>query len=204
MPSQLYQKRDFERYLSQMGLMNHTNSVFIFQTFDGALEWMEEQLLQKSGITHSGEERALELREFQLFRDFSPMELESLSSCLITKAIPKGELIVRHGDTGDEIFLVRRGSFRALLPLAGGREHHLATFEQGSFFGELAFLDHDIRSANIEAKTNAEVFVLSRSRFNTQSLAAPQLGAQVFARLAAAIALRLRITDQELRVAEDR
>jgi SulP family sulfate permease len=204
MPSHLYAKRDFERYLSQMGLVNQTNSVLIFPTFDSALEWMEEAILRDNGISHSGEERALELSEFQLFRDFSAQELNHLKECMSTKLIYKGESIVKMGDRGDEIFLVRRGSFRALLPLSGGRYHHLATFEQGSFFGELAFLDHESRSANIEAKTDAEVFIFSRSHFNARSLAAPQLGAQVFARLASAIAQRLRVTDMELRVAEDR
>lgn len=204
MPSRLYEKRDFERYLSQMGLVRQSNGVLIFSTFDSALEWMEERILEQQGLVRSTEEHSLDLQEFNLFKGFSPQEYQLLKKCMIERNVAKGETIVKHGDFGDEIFLVRRGSFRAMLPLANGQHHHIATFEQGSFFGELAFLDREHRSADIEAKTESEVFIFSRARFNESSQGHPEIGAQVFARLALAIAQRLRSTDKELRALEER
>lgn len=91
-----------------------------------------------------------------------------------------------------------------MLPLTGGKFHHVATFQQGSFFGELAFLDPDHRTADIEAKADAEIYIFSRAKFNEQSRQFPEIGAQVFARLALAIAQRLRSADVELRALEDR
>ena len=204
MPSRLYEKRDFERYLAQMGLVNSPKGVLIFETFDSALEWMEEQLLKGQGVLHSESDTPMDLKDFHLFRGFTAHEIKAIEQCTSLRTVSKNGKIVHQGDLGDELFLVRKGSFRALLPLAGGRAHHIATFEQGSFFGEMAFLDHDRRSADIEAKVDAEVYLLSRSRFNEQSRAHPEIGAQVFARLALAIAQRLRHTDNELRAAEDR
>ncbi|MDA8107747.1 MAG: cyclic nucleotide-binding domain-containing protein [Betaproteobacteria bacterium] len=74
--------------------------------------------------------------------------------------------IFRLGDTGDELFLVRRGAVRILLPLGGEQEHHLATFGRGNFFGEMAFLDRAPRSANAVAYNDVELFMLSRQRFD--------------------------------------
>ena len=47
---------------------------------------------------------------------------------------------------------------------AGGglRERLAATFSRGEFFGEIAFLDLGHRTANAEAATDTELFVLSR------------------------------------------
>jgi SulP family sulfate permease len=204
MPSQLYEKRDFERYLSQMGLFSQNREILIFDTFDSALEWMEEKILSQQNVIPVNPDQTLGLKDFYLFHGFIQNDLESLEHCMTKKTVLKGSLIVRHGDLGDELFLVRKGSFRALLPLASGKHHHIATFEQGSFFGELAFLDRDRRSADIEAKSDSEVYIFSRARFNELSISFPEVGAQVFARLALAIAQRLRTTDSELRALEDR
>lgn len=204
MPSHLYEKIDFERYLSHMGLINQNDGVMIFQTFDSALEWMEDLILIQNGVASAASVQALEIKDFHLFRGFTPKELKHIGDCMTLHKVEKGHKIVQHGDLGDELFLVRKGSFKALLPLAGGKHHHIATFEQGSFFGELAFLDRDRRTADVEAKTSAEVYVFSRSKLNEQSITFPEVGAQVFARLALAIAQRLRSADIELRALEDR
>ena len=90
------------------------------------------------------------------------------------------------------------------MPIGGGKRHHLATFGHGDFFGELSFLDRGVRSADAEAKAPTDLFVLSRANFNEHSKADPSFGARVFARLALAIAERLRRTDAELRVLEGR
>ena len=91
-----------------------------------------------------------------------------------------------------------------MLPLAGGKRHHLASIGAGGFFGELAFLDKNIRSTDAEAKTATEIYIFSRSKFNQLCLQSPEIGTQVFSRLALVIAERLRATDAELRFDSDR
>ena len=91
-----------------------------------------------------------------------------------------------------------------LLPLSGGKRHHLSTFGRGDFFGELAFLDKGTRSADAEALTDCELYALSRREFDAFSHSHPDLGVRVFARLARAVSFRLRQTDVELRAMEER
>ena len=74
----------------------------------------------------------------------------------------------------------------------------LATVSQGSFFGELAFIDNEARSADVEAKWDSDLYVLSRRRFDECSRTDPNTGAVVFERLAKTIALRLRDTNVAL------
>ncbi len=203
MPSELSKHQDIERYLEQMGLIRE-EGVKITETQDSALEWMEEQILATAGVSRDRDECLLALKEFGLFREFNDRELANVESCVSEMMLAQGGKAFSQGDRGDELFLVRRGSVQVMLPLEGGKRHHLATIGQGGFFGELAFLDRGIRSADIEAKEPTELFVLSRARFNELARDNAALGVQVFARLSLAIAERLRQTDAELSVLEER
>ncbi|MHB1049638.1 MAG: SLC26A/SulP transporter family protein [Bacteroidota bacterium] len=204
MPSGLLDERNFEHYLTRLGVVKEEAGVMISETLDGALEWMEERILENAGAVKEGEERLLEVKDFELFREFDEKALKEMKACMSEMSLATGEKAFSHGDVGDETYLVRRGSVRILLPLESGKFHHLATIGSGDFFGEIAFLDKGKRSADVEAKVPTELYVLSRARFNQQSRSDPTFGVQVFARLAHAIALRLRQTDSELRVLEER
>jgi SulP family sulfate permease len=204
MPSALLDQRDFECYLAQLGVVREGGGIMISETLDGALEWMEERILEGSNMVKKGGEEPLELKDFELFRQFDERMLSGLAACVRELSVPQGHKVFAQGDHGDEIFLVRRGSVRILLPLMGSTQHHLTTIGQGDFFGELSFLDGSVRSANVEAKVPTDLYVLSRSRFNAQSHSDPVFGVQVFARLALAITKRLRHTDAELQALEER
>jgi SulP family sulfate permease len=176
----------------------------ISETLDGALEWMEERILENAGAVKEGEEQLLSVKDFDLFRGFDERTISELTNCMSELSLAQGDKAFSHGVEGDELFLVRRGSVRIMLPLDRGKRHHLATIGAGDFFGELSFLDKGVRSADVEAKVPTDLFVLSRARFNVQSRSDPTIGVQIFARLAHAIALRLRQTDAELRALEER
>ncbi len=204
MASGLHDQRDFERYLAQMGVVREGGGVMISETLDSALEWMEERILEAYNMAMEDSAQPLELKDFELFRKFDEKTLSGLAACVMEVSVPQGQKVVSQGDPGDKIYLVRRGSVRILLPLKGDTQYHLATIGQGDFFGELSFIDGSIRSADVEAKVPTDLYVLSRSRLNEQSHADPVFGVQVFARLALAIAKRLRHTDAELEALEER
>ena len=204
MPSGLLEERDFEHYLAELGVVRKGSGVMIAETLDGALEWMEERLLEAAGCPQKSEEGLLELKNFELLREFDEPTLTRLAASMAELSLSPGERVCLSGCEGDELFLIRRGSVRILLPLEGRKYHHLATIGRGDFFGEIAFLDRGVRSADVEAKVATDLYVLSRSRFNEQSRSDPVLGVQVFARLASALAERLRQADAELRALEER
>jgi sulfate permease, SulP family len=204
MPSGLLEERNFEHYLVQLGVVREGGGVMISETLDGALEWMEERILDTNGMKDKGEEQLLLVKDFDLFRKFDEPVLSALTACMTERSLAQGEKAFSRGGEGDEMFLVRRGAVRILLPLEGGKRHHLATIGQGDFFGELSFLDRGVRSAEVEAKVPTDLYVLSRARFNMQSRSDAVLGVHVFARLASAIADRLRQADTELQALEER
>lgn len=205
MPSELTKRMDIQRYLIQLGLLGHgEGAIRVFETRDEALEWMENQILTAVGWTAGEALRPLELHEIELFSGLDRETLDELSRCVHARPVESGGKVFKRGDEGDEIFLIRSGVVRILLPLQRGKQHHLATFTRGDYFGEMAFIDRETRSADAEAKSDCELYVLSREEFDAHVRANPLVGVRVFERLARAVSVRLRQTNAELRAIEDR
>ncbi len=204
MPSTMPNRQDVQGYMERVGLVGKEGGIQIFETRDEAVEWMENSILAIYGWTHDEEEAALDLSEIELLADIDEAGINNIRTCVKEISVPAGGKIFNAGEESDEMFLIRRGVVRILLPLPGGKRHHLATFGRGDFFGEMAFLDRGKRSAEAAAKTNCDLYVISRETFNTHVYEDAVIGVRVFARIARAISLRLRQTDTELRAIEDR
>jgi SulP family sulfate permease len=167
----------------------------ILETQDSALEWMEDRILEAVGYETPQDDRALELREIELFREFDDRALGTLASIIGQVHLDAGQKLFSQGEGGDELFLVR---------LPGGKRHHLATLGRGDYFGEMAFLDRELRSADAEAVADTNLYALSRERFDEVALTDAVVATKVFARLALLVSKRLRSADGELRALEDR
>ena len=196
--------QNFQAYFDQVGLIKHDSNVKVFQTLDDALEWSENHILEDHRQAKTGQDQPLELVEIELLREFEDGNgILFIKSCVSELSFKAGEILFRRGDTGDEMFIIRRGVVRIVLPLENNRYHILATFGRGNFFGEIAFLDHGARSADAVADRDTDLFVISRARFDEVSRSDPALGAMLFARLARGLAIRLRYTDTELRALKE-
>ena len=198
-PRALPSGRDIQRYFDRVGLVRPESPVRVFAELDGAMEWVEDRLLAAAGLRRD-EERALELEEIDLFSGRKVDTLADLSACMERRTFRAGERIFARGDTDDDLFLIRRGAVRIVLPLGEGQGHHLASFARGDFFGEMAFLDQDARSADALAHADTDLFVLSRASFDRFAAEHPRAARALFEGLARVLALRLRHTDAELRV----
>jgi sulfate permease, SulP family len=176
--------------------------VLVFPELDDALEWTEDMILGELGAPRD-EERPLELAQMELFRGRKADTLAELEASMVVRGYAAGESIFRMGEAGDELFLIRRGSVRIMLPFGDDQSHHVATFGRGDFFGEIAFLDREARSADAIAATDTDLFVLPRSRFEAYATRHHMAAHVLLDGLARALAFRLRYTNAELQVLQD-
>ncbi len=203
MPSGLNDQRNFELYLRQLGIVNETDGVLIFETLDSALEWMEDQILHSHGYTEQHDE-AFDPRDSKLFVNFGEEALKRLGSCVREVTLKAGEKLFSRGDSGDELFIVMSGTMVFYLPLEGGKRHHLDTAGPGSVIGEVAFLDKTVRAAEGVAKSDCKLYGVSRTRFDEVFADRADIRAQVYASLALMIGTRLRQTGSQLQALEER
>ena len=201
LPQNLPSGRDMQQYFDQVGLVRPESPVRVFDELDEALEWVEDRIL-KEAICELGEATALGLGEIELFKGRKAETLTALEQRMDKRVYKAGEKIFTRGDTGDELFLIRRGAVRIMLPISDKQNHHLGTFGRGAFFGEMAFLDGEARSADAVAFSDAELYVLSRKTFDAMAEEHKKLGLRLMEGLASVLASRLRYTNAELRVLE--
>jgi SulP family sulfate permease len=200
LPRNLPSGRDIERYFNEVGLVRPGRRARRFDELDEALEWVENRILDAAGVARAAES-LLELHEIELLKGRKEETIAALESCLQERSVRAGERLFARGDLGDELFLIRRGAVRVMLPLDGARtHHHLATFGRGDFFGEMAFLDRGRRSADAYALTDSDLFVLSRERFDAFAPSHKKAAISLLHGLAHTLAVRLRYADAELQM----
>jgi sulfate permease, SulP family len=195
--------QQLQEYFDEVGLARRKPNIVIFRELHDALEWIEDGILADAHMQRA-EEQPLQLSEIEIFSGRKQETLDALEKCMEKRSIKAGEKIFQRKENGDELFLIRRGLVRITLPLKTDPDgHHLATFGRGDFFGEMSFLDGEPRSADATAKTDTDLFVLSRKRFDTLLNEHVRLTINLMEGLSRTLALRLRRTDKELRVLQD-
>lgn len=105
------------------------------------------------------------LANVALFTEFQAEELDDLSARMRRRRYSKGETIFLRGDPGDSLFIVESGSVRIGLMSADGKEVTLSILGPGAFFGELALLDGEPRSADAVAQEVCHLRLLQRDDF---------------------------------------
>jgi CRP-like cAMP-binding protein len=75
-----------------------------------------------------------------------------------------GETIMRTGDAGDSLYILRTGSVSVRIGI-GGLEKEVAMLGDGAFFGEMSLLTGEPRQATVVAKSDAECYVIDRALF---------------------------------------
>jgi SulP family sulfate permease len=201
-PRFLAGQQDVPAYLAEIGLVRPDDAEALFPSLSDALAWAEDRLLTEHGALGADDDGPLALLEMGMFAGRKKETTEDLLHCVEQRSVRAGEAVFHKGDEGDEIFFIRAGRVRISLPLDGKRLH-LASFGRGDFFGEIVFLDGGRRTADALAECDAELYVISRQRFDTLAAAHPRLGQAIFAGLARVLALRLRVTDGEISALEE-
>lgn len=190
-------------YFASVGLVSSARSTRLFSQLTDALEWAEDAILASEGRGAEAEETLLNLSDIEFLKGRKEETLKELELLAEARHYEAGQPIFSQGDKGDELFLVRRGRIRISFLSGQGDPYHVATFGQGDFLGDMAFLDAGIRSASAVAETPADVFAITRAQFDALTDKHPRLGQQFFGGMARALALRLRRADGEIRALED-
>lgn len=135
-------------------------------------------------MTSLDEQAAIQaLRSCPLFAPCPEGVLADVGRNLRHRHFRRNEVIFHQGDPGDALHVIRRGSVKIVLPSPEGEEAIIATLRTGDFFGELALLDSEPRSATATAVEATETLVLPRTVFRELLDTNPELRDALFAAL---------------------
>ncbi len=110
-----------------------------------------------------------------LFRELERPAVRGFAELTREQRFAKGALIVKEGDPGDALFVVRTGEVKVVLVGVDGREVILNVLTVGNHFGELSLIDGRPRSAHVVATQASSLLVLRRADFRRQVEASPQV-----------------------------
>lgn len=200
-PQNLPSGKDMKEYFDHVGLLGADSPVKVFDEVDDAVEWVEDRILAEAQIVRT-EETLLNLHEIELFAGRKPETLSALEACMEQRSFKAGETIFSRNDGGDELFLIRRGEVRILLPVDESHSHHVSTFGRGSFFGEMSFLDGNPRSASAVAYCDTDLYLISRQAFDQFSEEHKKIALNLLEGIARVLAGRLRYANAEMHALE--
>jgi uncharacterized membrane protein len=127
------------------------------------------------------------IRSVPLFASLSDEAAQEVYTLLQSRNVPSGTLLFRAGDVGDSLYLIDGGRVRISVADEDEKEIVLAELREGDFFGEMAIIDGQQRSADATVLEDARLYVLDRDDFlrfvNNNPAVALQLLSATFQRL---------------------
>ncbi len=106
------------------------------------------------------------LRSMDLFAELPDDELARIARLLKERKISENEEIFAQGETGDGMYVILQGRVRIATTDNFGRERVLAFYGPGEFFGDMAVLTGEPRSATASASTNLRLLQLRKDDFD--------------------------------------
>ena len=94
-----------------------------------------------------------------LFHDLSPAEIEVLQGKSVTKTYKSGDIVFRQGEFPEYLFVMVTGTVDIVIPTHYD-EIIVASFEAGSFFGELTVFDRQPRTATARATSDTDLICI--------------------------------------------
>jgi potassium-dependent mechanosensitive channel len=128
-----------------------------------ALQRQEVHLIKGEDFNVEKEVSALALiNEIEIFNPFSEASRKILSENMKRIFFPIGKHVVTQGDSGDSMFCIVEGTVGVVINIGPEKTLEVARLGAGAFFGEMALLTGEPRTASIVAVTNIFVYEITK------------------------------------------
>jgi CRP/FNR family cyclic AMP-dependent transcriptional regulator len=138
------------------------------------------------------------LKKIPLFAELRKGELKQIVRLIHSRQYQSGEVIFWEEEPGVGMYIIQKGEVGIYKDYAKADQRELARLEPGDFFGEMALLEDDWRSATAVALSETHLFGLIHPDLFDLFGRKPELGVKLLSTLANILARRLRKTNQDL------
>jgi putative ABC transport system ATP-binding protein len=105
------------------------------------------------------------LKAVELFERLTPLEIANVAERMRRRHFAPGELVIRAGEAGEELFLIRTGTAAVTAGGPGEPQRQIALLTTGKVFGEMALFSGQPRNATVRAVDDLETFYLGKHDF---------------------------------------
>lgn len=136
-----------------------------------------------------------DLQMIPLFSELSDNQLQDISRFAVKQLYKKDNMVLIEEEVGSTMFVIVSGRVKISRISDEGREVILSILVDGDFFGEMAILDGQTRSANAVTLEDTELLIIRRENFLQMLHDYPQVAINLLKELAH----RLRRSDSQIK-----
>jgi CRP-like cAMP-binding protein len=125
-----------------------------------------QTIIKQSGNTKEQEKYDL-LSSVNALKHLSQDKLRKIADCVDEENHIDGQRIIKQGQRGDTFYIIRSGSVRIKVDQQDGSEQEVAKMGRGEYFGEIALMKEDKRTANVYADGPVALYTLDRAAFSS-------------------------------------
>ena len=137
------------------------------------------------------------LLSIPIFSRLTRRELAMLMNIIHNRIYVAGEYIFYQGDPGLGLYIIRDGEVTIQRKKEGEEVVSLASFTKGDFFGELALIDGEKRSASAVSSADTRLAVIFKPDLDEFIENYPKSGIKVLRGISEIIATRLRKLNED-------
>jgi CRP/FNR family transcriptional regulator, cyclic AMP receptor protein len=146
------------------------------------------------------------LQKIFIFQDLEEGEIHQVVEHTSLRGFSAEEVIIQEGEPGDSLFIMTAGEVeitkQLTLVLAEDTPKERVMIrlraENGVYFGEMALLESETRSATVTASTDCTLLELHQKDFLELITHNPAMGVKLLLRLAQLLSRHLRKTNQDV------
>lgn len=105
------------------------------------------------------------LQYVPIFSDLDDTIISKIEKIGLRKSYQKNDVILMEDEVGTALFVIVTGKVKVARSSNDGREVILTILSDSDFFGEMAILDGQTRSATVTAIEDSELFLIQRNDF---------------------------------------
>ncbi|MGI9289422.1 MAG: Crp/Fnr family transcriptional regulator [Pseudomonadales bacterium] len=106
------------------------------------------------------------LKQVEIFSGLSDAELDLIADSCISRSYPKNTVIINEDDFADSLYVIEAGRVKVYCSDKNGKEFIMNTMGSGEYFGELALLDDEKRSASVRTLDKSVFLIMYKDEFN--------------------------------------
>lgn len=136
-----------------------------------------------------------------LTQELNGEEREKLANLVTLQTFKAKKVIIWEGVKDDRMYFVKSGRVIVSKKLKGKIEEVLTRFGPGDFFGELAVIEHSVRTATVEAEEDSELIIFGSKQLDVLEKDFPRIASKFYRALLLEMMKRLEKTTEKLQEA---
>lgn len=193
---------EIRRLLVQAGFVRDFGPTWrVEHDLDHALEWCENDLLESLDTAEMGTDSSVMGELARILPDQAG--LDRLVGYMEKRDVAAGEVLLRQGDTADDLYVLEDGRVTVQIDIEGGDPVRLRTMHSGTVVGEMGLYLGETRSASVVADQPCRIYRLTGQELARMEAEAPAAAAAFHRVMARRLAERLRNTDHMIKALVD-